>query len=355
MASHRARVSEPVGPVGVVELSAALLALAAVATELGAAAAAVALAAASMAEDNASVGSDDKPPPAKDATVASEDMPSFAKDASRVSSDKPHPAKEVHLVFPVSPQACPASPTSSHCSTPSSAGRQFWVEQNDEEKGEVWKPCPTEGKSTVVKPVPSNIPLPLTSPLHFRVVWDAKKASNVQRKDGLHVNSVAEFLADRMQASKRVVGWTIQCGPKDWELKVSVPQRDGSDVDSMLQDITGLVKDVVEAELESSRGNGGRNTIGSVRARPYDDEIGESAATPAPSFMTKQKSEPAPSNLRHSLRVKNTFIHVDDPQQSRNNRKRMSDPLGMCGVVPGFAASWSTQMNIEHVSSSEGR
>jgi hypothetical protein len=121
----------------------------------------------------------------------------------------------------------------------------------------------------------------------------------------------------------------------------------------MLQDITGLVKDVVEAELESARGNGGRNTIGSVRARPYD-EIGESAASSA---MMKQASEPAPTLSRlQTLRVKNTFIHVDDPQRSTEPslRKRQSDPLGMSGVM-GAAAAWASRAGIEHASSSEGR
>jgi hypothetical protein len=186
MASHRSRVSEPVG---VVELSAALLALAAVATELGAAASAVALAASSMAEDNASVASDDKSQSVKDASMASDsvshskkvaidDKPKFAKDATAVSGDNSSLVQEEHF-------AVQSSPSSSNCSTPRSAGGRFCVEETEEERAEArWEPC----KSALTKVIRSKSSLPLTSPLQVRVVWDAKKAANVQRKDGLPVS-----------------------------------------------------------------------------------------------------------------------------------------------------------------------
>jgi len=290
------------------ELSEALRALSAAAFELGTVASAVASAASAVAEQISHLSSDEKSPPATEHVAA--DHMEFHKLLSHATA---------------LPRVC----SSLHCTEDADAD----VEKDSEEamSTPIWEPCEQSRGAILAEQVQPYSVTPCSERLHFRVVWDVKKAVDVQHNDGTPVSSVAGILADRLEIKE---GWTVHCGPKDWELLLSVPQGQGS-VDSMREDITRLVKDVVEAEFKSSRGHGGRNLLGCIRVREEEKvtdctplleieepSVGEDQAMPLVSVA-------APHEL---FSVKNTFVHVSEPSSPSKSmlmKRRMSAPVSM--------------------------
>lgn len=292
---------------GVGELSGALQALAFAASELGTAASAVASAATALAEDISNPTGGEENPPVSEILAAEHML--------------------LNIELPGYPMSLPCKHFFDNDNDPGEADSE---EDSEEERFiPIWEPCEMSRAMPIKQIQPCSVTTYGKS-LHFRVVWDAKKAANVQRKDGTPVTSVAALLADRIEVK---AGWTVHCGPKEWELMMSVPQSDCSNVDIMREDIARLVKDMVGAELESSEGNGGRNIIGCVRVREVDEVTDRTPQSEVDKAGVKEEQLLPPVVTRHELfSVKNTFVHVNEPPSPSRSifmRRRMSAPVSM--------------------------